>query len=198
MLSVNESLVKQLKTLKMYIEIQKIFVSIIYQKVELFLQNLSQIKLQSQLQNQMTSNIQNSNNQNKDLNNLNNQNNQNNILSKINPSPQIPINPLNNLQKLNPVPPTVPPSNLSLLNSPNINYNSPIIIPSITQLLQNNNLGINLPFLNIPTQQFKQELPKTLPNLFSESQPFPLFPQQQGINTVGNPIIGQNIPKILK
>jgi hypothetical protein len=180
-LSVNESLRSQLKTLKMYIEIQKVFVSIIYQKVEIFLQNLNQ----NQIENQTQSKLQNPLTQNKDLNKQNNkssqnniilsqnkelnpQNSQNNILSQINPPSQMSISNLNNLQSINPV----PPSNSTLLNSPNLNYNSPYIISPIAQFIPNNNLSRNLSLFNLPGQQFKQEFPSTIPNIFNGNPHF--------------------------
>ena len=203
-LSVNDSLRKQIRTLKMYIEIQKVFVSIIFQKLEIFFQNLNQNQLENQ------SKLQKIFSQNKDLNKQHNKNSQNNnilsqmkdlnpqnnkniILPKINPPPQIPINSLNNLQTINPV----PPSNSSLLNSSNLNYNSPIIISPISQFIPNNNIGRNLSLFNLPGQQFKQDFSTSIPNIFNGNPPFPLYPQHQGINSVGNPIIGQNLPQII-
>ena len=204
-LSVNESLVKQLKTLRMYIEIQKVFTSIIFQKFEIYLQNLSQNQAetlnQSKIQqilsqnkdipNQTTKNSQN--NILSQIKELNPQNNQNMILPQINPPPQLPINSLNNLQNINPI----PPSSSSLLNSSNLNYNSPIALSGLTQFMPNNNLGRSLPLFNLPGQQFKQDFPSSIPNIFNGNLHFPLYPQQQGINSVGNPIIGQNLPQIL-
>ena len=204
-LSVNESLMKQLKTLRMYVEIQKVFTSIIFQKFEIFLQNLSQNQAEALNQ----SKIQQILSQNKDIpkqttknsqNNilsqikeLNPQNNQNMILPQINPPPQIPINSLNNLQNINPI----PPSSSSLLNSSNLNYNSPISLSPLTQFMPNNNLGRSLPLFNLPGQQFKQDFASSIPSIFNGNLHFPLYPQQQGINSVGNPIIGQNLPQIL-
>ena len=204
-LSVNESLVKQLKTLRMYIEIQKVFTSIIFQKFEIYLQNLSQNQAetlnQSKIQqilsqnkdipNQTTKNSQN--NILSQIKELNPQNNQNMILPQINPPPQLPINSLNNLQNINPI----PPSSSSLLNSSHLNYNSPIALSGLTQFMPNNNLGRSLPLFNLPGQQFKQDFPSSIPNIFNGNLHFPLYPQQQGINSVGNPIIGQNLPQIL-
>ena len=203
-LSVNESLMKQLKTLKMYVEIQRVFTSIIFQKFEIYLQNLNQNQSESQTQSQLQQILS----QNKDINKQNNKNSQNNILSQIkelnpqnnqniilpqiSPPPKIPINSLNNLEKINPV----PPSNPSFLNSSNLNYNSPIIISPLTQFMPNNNLGRSLSFFNLPGQQFKQDFPSSIPNIFNGNLYFPLYPQQQGINSVGNNIIGQNLPQI--
>ena len=115
------------------------------------------------------------------------------ILPQINPPPQIPINSLNNLQNINPI----PPSSSSLLNSSNLNYNSPISLSPLTQFMPNNNLGRNLPLFNLPGQQFKQDFASSIPSIFNGNLHFPMYPQQQGINSVGNPIIGQNLPQIL-
>ena len=206
-LKVNESLKNQIKTLKMYIEIQKVFVAIIYQNIEMFIQNINQNQNQIQPQvqksispnkdpnNQNIQNIQNNNiiSQIKDINTQNTQNN-NNLIHQLNPPSQLPINTLNNLQNINPPPSSN--SSSTLINSPNLNYNSPIIISPMAQLISNNNLGRGHSLFNYPGQQFKQELISNIPNIFNSRIPFPLVPQQQGINLVSNPIIGQNIPQM--
>ena len=66
----------------------------------------------------------------------------------------------------------------------------------MAQLISNNNLGRGHSLFNYPGQQFKQELISNIPNIFNSRIPFPLVPQQQGINLVSNPIIGQNIPQM--
>ena len=88
------------------------------------------------------------------------------------------------------------PSSTNLINNSNLNYNSPIILPPISQLLSNNNYGRNVPLFNFPGNQFKQEF-STNANIFKGSQHFPLFPQQQSQNTLGNSMIGQNISQIM-
>ena len=199
-LSVNESLRSQLKTLKMYIEIQKVFVSIIYQNVELFIYNFHHNQNQHQPQKLPSQNkdLNIQNNQNNILSqikDINTQNNQNNLLTHITPPPQMPLSTLNNLQTLN----NVGHSTTSLLNSSNLNYNSPpLIISSMSSLLPNNSLGRGLPLFNFPGQQFKQDFSNGIPNIFNGNPPhFPLYPQQQGVNIVSNPIIGQNIPQMM-
>ena len=112
------------------------------------------------------------------------QNNQNNMIPQINPT----LNALNNLQSINPV----INNTSSLLNSSSLNYPSSML--SMTQLLGNNNLGRGLSLFNIPGQQLSN-----IPNVFnSNPPPFSLYPQQQGVNTigVGNSLIGLNIPQI--
>ena len=198
-IKVNESLREQLKNIKMYIEIQKVFVSIIYQNVESFIQSISQSQIQSQAQKPHSTNkdvnSQNSqNNQNnniasqiKEINSQSNQNN-NNAIPKISPASQLNVNNLNNL---------VSPSNSnsSLINSPNLNYNSPIIISPMSQILSSyNNLGKGLSLFNYPNQQFKQDI--NIPNILNGRIPFPL-PQQQGVNLAGNPIITLNMPQMI-
>ena len=197
-LSVNESLRSQLKGLKMYIEIQKVFVSIICQNLEVFHQNLIQGQSQSYSQKPIKNN--------KDLTMQNNPNNilsqmkdisppksQNNIISQINNSSQIPLNTFSNLQSINPV----NPSSNTLLNAPNMNYNSPILISPIPQFLQNNNINRGLSLFNFPGQQFKQEFGSNIPNIFNGAPHLPLYLQQQGVNTIGNPIMGQNINQMI-
>lgn len=182
-LSVISSLSRQLKTMRTYIEVQKIFVAIIFQNIEIFLHNfpLSQNKMSihnPNLQQKVSS-------QNKDILS---QNNQNNILPQINPPPQLPLNTINNLQTINPV----INNTSSLLNSSNLNYPSSML--SMPQLLGNNNLGRGLSLFNIPGQQFSN-----IPNVFnSNPPPFSLYPQQQGVNVigVGNSLIGLNIPQM--
>ena len=182
-LSVISSLSRQLKTMKTYIEVQKIFVAIIFQNIELFLHNFSLTQNKMPIQNP---NLQQKiHSQNKDILT---QNNQNNIIPQINPSPQLPLNALNNLQSINPV----IRNTSSLLNSSSLNYPSSML--SMPQLLGNNNLGRGLSLFNIPGQQLSN-----IPNVFNSSPPpFSLYPQQQGVNSigVGNSLIGLNIPQI--
>ena len=199
-LSVNDSLRSQLKTLKMYIEIQKVFVSIIYQNVELFIYNFhhSQIQHQPQKPPSQNKDLNIPNNQNSILSqikDINTQNSQNNLITHITPPPQMQLSTLNNLQTLN----NVGHSTTSLLNSSNLNYNStPIIVSSMSSLLPNNSLGRGLPLFNFPGQQFKQDFSNGIPNIFNGNPPhFPLYPQQQGVNIASNPIIGQNIPQMM-
>ena len=183
-LSVISSLSRQLKTMRTYIEVQKIFVAIIFQNIELFLHNFSLTQnkiptLNPNLQQKIPS-------QNKDILT---QNNQNNMMSQINSPPQLPLNSLNNLQSINPL----INNTSSLLNSSNLNYPSSML--SMTQLLGNNNLGRGLSLFNIPGQQFSN-----IPNVFNSNPPppFSLYPQQQGVNVigVGNSLIGLNIPQM--
>jgi len=94
------------------------------------------------------------------------------------------------LQTINPVAITTP-----ILNSSNFNYNSPIF--PIPQILGNNNIGRGLSLFNIPGQQLKQDFPTNIPNIFNGNPHFPLHPTQQGMNVVGNPMIGQNIQQIM-
>ena len=183
-LSVISSLSRQLKTMRTYIEVQKIFVAIIFQNIELFLHNFSLTQnkiptLNPNLQQKIPS-------KNKDILT---QNNQNNMMSQINSPPQLPLNSLNNLQSINPL----INNTSSLLNSSNLNYPSSML--SMTQLLGNNNLGRGLSLFNIPGQQFSN-----IPNVFNSNPPppFSLYPQQQGVNVigVGNSLIGLNIPQM--
>ena len=182
-LSVISSLSRQLKTMRTYIEVQKIFVAIIFQNIELFLHNfsLTQNKMPTpnpNLQQKIPS-------QNKDILT---QNNPNNMMPQINPPPQLQLNALGNLQSINPLINNTSP----LLNSSNLNYPSSML--SMPQLLGNNNLGRGLSLFNIPGQQFSN-----IPNVFnSNPPPFSLYPQQQGANAigVGNSLIGLNIPQM--
>ena len=188
-LSVNDSLKSQIKTLKMYIEIQKVFVSILYQNLDIFIKNLCQGQPQPQSPNpQLQNKDPNNNNILPQIKDINTQNNQNNILPQI-PPPQMSLNTLNNFQSLN-------HSNKSLINSSNLNYNSPIIMPPIPQFLQNNNFGRGLTFLDFPGQQFKQDFSSNMPNLFN-GPPLNIYPQQQGMGPVGNKSFTQNIPQML-
>ncbi len=123
---------------------------------------------------------------------INMQNNQNNILSQISPPP-ISLDTLNNLQTINPV----NHSNKSLINSSNLNYGTPMMMSSISQLIQNNNFGRGLSLFNFPGQQFNQEFPSNIPNIFNGGPHLNIYPQQQGANGVGNPNYGQNIPQML-
>ena len=193
-ISVNESLRSQLKTLKMYIEMQKIFISIIYQNIDTFIRSLYQNQVQSlspvpPSQNKEPNTKNNFFSQIKDINT---QNNQNNILSQITPPP-LSLNTLNNLQPINPV----NHSNKSLINSPNLNYGSPMMVSSISQFIQNNNLGRGLSLFNFPGQQFKQEFPSNMPNIFNGGPHLNIYPQQQGVSSVANPNFGQNMPQML-
>ena len=182
-LSVISSLSRQLKTMRTYIEVQKIFVAIIFQNIELFLHNFSLTQKKMPIPNP---NLQQKiPSQNKDILT---QNNQNNIIPQINPPPQLPLNALNNLQPINPA----INNTSSLLNSSNLNYPSSML--TMPQLLGNNNLGRGLSLFNIPGQQFSN-----IPNVFnSNPPPFSLYPQQQGVNVigVGNSLIGLNIPQM--
>ena len=195
-LSVNESLRSQLKRLKMYIEIQKAFVSIIYQILEVFNQNLNQGQPHSQKSVSPNKDLTIQNNPNNILSQIKEispQNNQNNLISQINSPSQMTLNTFNNLKNIN----QVNPSSSALLNSPNINYNSPILISPITQFLPNNNINRGLPLFHFPGQQFKQEFGSNIPNIFNGTPHFPLYPQQQGVNSIGNPILGQNISQMM-
>ena len=183
-LSVISSLSRQLKTMKTYIEVQKIFVAIIFQNIEIFLHNFSlpQNKITPQnpnLQQKVSS-------QNKDILT---QNSQNNMMPQINSPPhQLPLNALNNLPSINPA----INNSSSLLNSSNLNYPSSMF--SMPQLLGNNNIGRGLSLFNIPGQQFSN-----IPNVFnSNPPPFSLYPQQQGMNVidVGNSLLGLNMPQM--
>ena len=78
-----------------------------------------------------------------------------------------------------------------------MNYGAPFIIPPFAQIIPNNNIGRSLPLFTLPGQNYKQDFQKSFPNIFNGNQPFPLYPQQQGINPVGNPIIGQKIPQMI-
>ena len=99
--------------MKTYIDVQKIFVAIIFQNIELFLHNFSLTQNKMPVQNP---NLQQKiHSQNKDILT---QNNQNNMIPQINPSPQLPLNALNNLQSINPV----INNTSSLLNSSSLNY----------------------------------------------------------------------------
>ena len=188
-LSVNSALRQQLRTMKMYIEVQKVFVAIIFQNIEIFLHNLSLIQNKIPVQNSVLQ--QKNPSHNKDIHPQNPQNSTNNILSQINSIPhQLSLGTLNNLQTINPVAITTP-----ILNSSNFNYTSPIF--PIPQILGNNNIGRGLSLFNIPGQQLKQDFPTNIPNIFNGNPHFPLHPTQQGMNVVGNPMIGQNIQQIM-
>ena len=195
-IKVNQSLRNQIKTLKMYIEMQKVFVAIIYQNIEMFVQNISQNQFQQQIQKSILQNKDlNQNNQNNNIISQTPNNQNNNVIPQINPTSQISINTLNNLQNANPVSP--PNSSSTLINTPNLNYNSPIIISPLSQLISNNNLGRSLSLFNCPSQQFKQDLLSNIPNIFNGRINFPLVPQQQGVNLLGNHIMNQNIPQMI-
>ena len=125
-ISLTESLKNQIKTLKTYSEIKKIFLSIIYQNIDIYLKEMNR--------------VQNSNNNtNSNTNNNINQTPMQNINNLI---PQfIPINSFNNLTGIN------------LLNSlPGLDINSLTnnINNPISQLLSNNNILNCLPIFSFP------------------------------------------------
>ena len=195
-IKVNQSLRNQIKTMRMYIEMQKVFVAIIYQNIEIYIQNISQNQFQQQIQKSILPNKDlNQNNQNNNIISQTQNNQNNNVIPQINSPSQLSINTLNNLQNVNPVSP--PNSSSTLINTPNLNYNSPIIISPLSQLLSNNNLGRNLSLFNCSNQQFKQDLLSNIPNIFNGRINFPLVSQQQGVNLLGNHIMNQNIPQMI-
>ena len=95
---VNESLPSQLKTLKIYIEMQKIFISIIYQNIDCFIRSLYQNQVQplSPVPPSQNKEPNTKNNFFSQIKDINTPNNQNNILSQITQSP-LSLNTLNNL-----------------------------------------------------------------------------------------------------
>ena len=186
-LAINSMLKQQLETMKKYIEIQKNFVSIIFQNIEIFFHNFSLKQNKAPL---LQQNIVSQKNNNHLENLLNNTNNK---LSQLNAS-QGPIsignlNNLNNLQMINPVAITIP-----ILPSSNFICEPQVF--TLPQNLGNNTSGRRLNLFNTLGQQIRQDYPKIIPNVFNVTPHFPLYPPEQGMNVIGNPNIGQNIPQM--
>jgi hypothetical protein len=193
-LSVNESLKNQLKTLKMYIEIKKVFTSVIYQNIELLIYNVNQNQVLPQSSLSQLKNLDNQSNILSQIKDMNPQNNQINILYQITPPPQISLNSLNDVTSLN----GVSHSTSSILNTLNLNNSSPIFLNSLSPILQNNDISRGLPLFNFPGQQYNKDFSNRIPNIFNGSTNFSLNPpQQHDANLPPNQINGQNIPQII-
>ena len=121
-ISLTELLKNQIKILKTYSEIKKIFLSIIYQNIDIYLKEMNR--------------VQNNNS------NTNNNTNQTSIQNLNNIFPQlIPINSFNSLAGINLLN-SLPGLDISSLSN---NLNNPI-----SQLLSNNNILNCLPIFNFP------------------------------------------------
>ena len=121
-ISLTESLKNQIKALKTYSKIKKIFLSIIYQNIDIYLKEMNK--------------VQNSDN----INNYNINQTQPKNINNINPQ-IIPINSFNNLTGINLLN-TLPYLNISSLSH---NLNNPF-----SQLITNNNILHCLPIFNVP------------------------------------------------
>ena len=122
-ISLTESLKNQIKALKTYSKIKKIFLSIIYQNIDIYLKEMNK--------------VQNSDN----INNYNINQTQPKNINNINPQ-IIPINSFNNLTGINLLN-TLPYLNISFLSH---NLNNPF-----SQLITNNNNILHcLPIFNVP------------------------------------------------
>ena len=174
----------------MYIEVQKIFVLIIFQNINKFIQKISFTKNEFSNQNQFMQ--QGISSQKKDIPIQNHQNYNKNILSQVNPpAQQLPLGNLNNLQTTNPVKIKTPE-----INTLNNNFSS--LIFSMPQTLGNNVLGRDISLSNLLNPLFQQDFPINISNILNGSSHLPLHsPINQGINFIENQNIGHIIPEMI-
>ena len=119
-MSLIDSIKNELSTLKIYTEIKKIFISLIYQNIDIYLKEI------------------NKGENNKNVNPIQQQPNINNIIPQI-----FPMNSLNNLQGINLL-------NNNNIHNLDINTLANNLNNPISQLLTNNNIANCFPLLNIP------------------------------------------------
>ena len=200
---INEETKQNLKSMKFYNEIQKFFLNLIFQNVELFLNKLIIENNNKQSQNTPIQNIQNVTPPPQPIQDplkpINEQYIRKTNLSMMNNPHQIQFNTINShLQPRN-------PNNIKidttpqLINQPIYNYNNAILTPNSQQIFNNANLP-RTPNM-FQTQSFKQDFPQNMQNVFGNIQPQHqklaiCNPKQQGINFVIYPVFGQNVPQV--